>query len=168
MSKSLTFWANCSFAHFFGKKRAIRNSMSEFPTLHFVHRLWRICGGVCLYFGLESAGTWQQSGKCVSIPSLNTSLLPGNGFTAAFRKSTWNRCRGMHILWVTINFSKISKKVVVLLTIKIVLFNMLEIVVILVLIVMLMKAVGVSTIFDAHALLLCQIVVEPQLKNVMS
>ena len=74
----------------------------------------------------------------------------------------------MHILWVTINFSKISKKVVVLLTIKIVLFKMLEIVVILVLIVMLMKAVGVSTRFDAHALLLCQIVVESQLKNVMS
>ena len=71
-------------------------------------------------------------------------------------------------MWVTINFSKISKKVVVLLTIHFLLFNILEIVVILVLIVMLMKAVGVSTIFDAHALLLCQIVVEPQLKNVMS
>ena len=27
MSESLTFWANCSFAHFFGKKRAIRSKI---------------------------------------------------------------------------------------------------------------------------------------------
>ena len=31
MRESLTFWANCSFAHFFG---SLQNSIGEFPTMH--------------------------------------------------------------------------------------------------------------------------------------
>ena len=39
MSKSLTFWANRSFAQFFCQKTSdsLQNSMSEFPTLNYSH-----------------------------------------------------------------------------------------------------------------------------------
>ena len=39
MSKSLTFWANRSFAQFFWQKTSdsLQNSMSEFPTLNYSH-----------------------------------------------------------------------------------------------------------------------------------